>query len=147
LIIGGFIMILIEKKLTIKTKTNVDQITKKQALIVGFAQCFALIPGVSRSASTIMGGLISGLDRKTATEFSFFLAIPIIFAASLFDLASNFSVLNIQHVPIFFIGFITAFISAFLIIKVFIRYVANHDFVMFGWYRIVVGLIAVIYFF
>ena len=146
-LIGGFIMILIEKKLTIKTKTNVDQITKKQALIVGFAQCFALIPGVSRSASTIMGGLISGLDRKTATEFSFFLAIPIIFAASLFDLASNFSVLNIQHVPIFFIGFITAFISAFLIIKVFIRYVANHDFVMFGWYRIVVGLIAVIYFF
>ena len=72
MIVGGFIMILIEKKLTIKTKTNVDQITKKQALIVGFAQCFALIPGVSRSASTIMGGLISGLDRKTATEFSFF---------------------------------------------------------------------------
>jgi len=72
LVIGGFIMILIEKKLTIKTKMNVDQITKKQALIVGIAQCFALIPGVSRSASTIMGGLISGLDRKTATEFSFF---------------------------------------------------------------------------
>jgi undecaprenyl-diphosphatase len=147
LIIGGFIMILIEKKLTIKTKTNVDQISKKQALVVGLAQCFALIPGVSRSASTIMGGLISGLDRKTATEFSFFLAIPIIFAASLFDLATNFSVLNMHHVPIFSIGFITAFVSALLIIKVFIKYVANHDFVIFGWYRILIGIIAVIYFF
>ena len=146
LVIGGFIMILIEKKLTIKTKMNVDQITKKQALIVGIAQCFALIPGVSRSASTIMGGLISGLDRKTATEFSFFLAIPIIFAASIFDLTSNFSILNIQHVPIFLIGFITAFISAYLIIKIFIRYVANHDFVMFGWYRIFIGIIAIYYF-
>ncbi|MBT4182930.1 MAG: undecaprenyl-diphosphate phosphatase [Nitrosomonadales bacterium] len=147
LVIGGFIMILIEKKLTIKTKTNVDQITKKQALVVGLAQCFALIPGVSRSASTIMGGLISGLDRKTATEFSFFLAIPIIFAASLFDLVSNFSILNMQHVPIFLIGFITAFFSAYLIIKVFIKYVANHDFIMFGWYRIIVGIIAIFYFF
>ena len=147
LIIGGFIMILIEKKLTIKTKTNVDQITKKQALVIGLAQCFALIPGVSRSASTIMGGLISGLDRKTATEFSFFLAIPIIFAASLFDLATNFSVLNMHHIPIFSIGFITAFVSALLIIKVFIKYVANHDFVIFGWYRILIGIIAVIYFF
>ena len=124
-----------------------DQITKKQALVVGLAQCFALIPGVSRSGSTIMGGLISGLDRKTATEFSFFLAIPIIFAASLFDLATNFSVLNMHHVPIFSIGFITAFVSALLIIKVFIKYVANHDFVIFGWYRIVIGIIAVIYFY
>lgn len=146
LVIGGLIMILIEKKLTIKTETNVDQITKKQAFIVGLAQCFALIPGVSRSASTIMGGLISGLDRKTATEFSFYLAIPIIFAASIFDLTTNFSILHSHHIPIFLIGFITAFISAYLIIKIFIKYVANNNFIIFGWYRIFIGIIAIFYF-
>lgn len=146
LVIGGLIMILIEKKLTFKIETNVDQITKKQAFIVGLAQCFALIPGVSRSASTIMGGLISGLDRKTATEFSFYLAIPIIFAASIFDLTTNFSILHSHHIPIFLIGFITAFISAYLIIKIFIKYVANNNFIIFGWYRIFIGIIAIFYF-
>ena len=147
LIIGGFIMILIEKKLTIKTKTNVDQITKKQALVVGLAQCFALIPGVSRSASTIMGGLISGLDRKTATEFSFFLAIPIIVAASFYDLIMNFHVLDKDDLLVFLVGFVTAYISALLVIRIFIKYVAHNNFIGFGWYRIFIGLITLLYFY
>ena len=120
LIAGGILMIIIEKKLPYRPKVDVDKISNKQALIVGMAQCFSLIPGVSRSASTIMGGLISGLDRKTATEFSFFLAIPIIFAASIFDLYSNIDILSKSDIPIFIVGFITAFLSSYFIIKIFI---------------------------
>ena len=139
-------MIIIEKKLPNRPKVNVDKINNKQAIIVGIAQCFALIPGVSRSASTIMGGLIGGLDRKTATEFSFFLAIPIIFAASVFDLSSNIDILNKGDIPVFLVGFITAFLSSYLIIKIFIWFVANNTFVVFGWYRIVVGCLTIYYF-
>ena len=146
LIAGGVLMIIIEKKLPNRPKVNVDKINNKQAIIVGIAQCFALIPGVSRSASTIMGGLIGGLDRKTATEFSFFLAIPIIFAASVFDLSSNIDILNKGDIPVFLVGFITAFLSSYLIIKIFIWFVANNTFVVFGWYRIVVGCLTIYYF-
>ena len=146
LIAGGILMIIIEKKLPNRPKVNVDKINKKQAIIVGMAQCFALIPGVSRSASTIMGGLIGGLDRKTATEFSFFLAIPIIFAASIFDLYSNIDILNKSDIPVFVIGFITAFFSSYLIIKIFIWFVAHNTFVVFGWYRIIVGCLTIYYF-
>jgi undecaprenyl-diphosphatase len=105
-----------------------------------------LIPGISRAASTIMGGLIGGLDRKTATEFSFFLAIPIIFAASIFDLSSNIDVLSKSDIPVFVIGFITAFFSSYLIIKIFIWFVAHNTFVVFGWYRIIVGCLTIYYF-
>ena len=86
-----------------------------------------------------MGWIIAGLDRKTATEFSFFLAIPIIFAAATFDLVSNFNILNKSDIPIFLVGFITAFISSYLVIKIFIKFVAHNTFIGFGWYRIIVG--------
>ena len=146
LIIGGVIMIVIEKRIpsTLKPKSNV--VSFKHALFIGLAQCFSLIPGVSRAASTIMGGLIAGLDRKTATEFSFFLAIPIIFAASIFDLATNINILSKNDLPIFAVGFITAFFSSYLIIKIFIQFVAHNTFIGFGWYRIIVGLITIYYF-
>ena len=108
LVVGGILMIFIEKKLPNRPIVDVDKISNKQALIIGIAQCFSLIPGVSRAASTIMGGLIGGLDRKTATEFSFFLAIPIIFSASVFDLSSNIDILSKSDIPVFVIGFITA---------------------------------------
>ena len=147
LIIGGIIMIAIEKKLTKKPKVDIDKITNKQALIVGLAQCFSLIPGISRAASTIMGGMIAGLDRKTATEFSFFLAIPIIFAASIFDLSSNIGILSTNDIPVFIVGFITAFLSSFIIIKIFIWFVTHNTFIVFGWYRIVVGCLAIYYFY
>ena len=146
LVIGGIVMIIIEKKLPNRPKVNVDKISNRQALIIGIAQCFSLIPGVSRAASTIMGGLIAGLDRKTATEFSFFLAIPIIFAASVFDLSSNIDILSKSDIPIFVMGFITAFISSYFIIKVFIWFVAHNTFVVFGWYRIIVGCLTIYYF-
>lgn len=147
LIIGGVILIFIEKKLPERKPIDVDQISKPQAFMIGLAQCFSLIPGVSRAASTIMGGLIVGLDRKTAAEFSFFLAIPIIVAASFFDLFKNIDLLNSSDIPIFAIGFITSFISALIVIKIFISFISRHNFVIFGWYRILVGLITLYYFY
>jgi undecaprenyl-diphosphatase len=146
LIIGGIAMIIIEKKMPAKVPTS-NSIKKSQALVIGLAQCMALIPGISRAASTIMGGVISGLDRKTATEFSFYLAIPIIFAASIFDMTINWDILSKEDLPIFIAGFIAAFCSARIVIKIFIKYVANHNFVAFGWYRIIIGFITLYYFY
>ena len=146
LIVGGIAMIIIEKKMPKNVPLN-NTIKKSQALTIGLAQCLALVPGISRAASTIMGGVISGLDRKTATEFSFYLAIPIIFAASMFDLTVNWDILIIQDLPIFITGFIAAFLSARIVIKIFIKYVANHTFVAFGWYRIFVGFVTLFYFY
>ena len=141
LIIGGVIMIAIEKKpLKIKTEST-NEISMMQAFKIGCAQCLSLIPGVSRAAATIMGGMLAGLSRKTATEFSFYLAIPIITAAALFDLLKNFHELVPQDLPIFIIGFVTAFLSAYAVIKLFIRFVATHTFISFAWYRIILGMI------
>ena len=147
LIVGGIAIILIEKFLPHRHIMTVDEVSKKQALFIGLAQCLSLIPGVSRAGATIMGGLCAGLDRKTATEFSFFLAIPIIVAASFFDLSQNYHLLNKADIIIFGTGFITAFFSALIVIKVFIHYVANNNFIIFGWYRIVIGCIALLFFF
>jgi undecaprenyl-diphosphatase len=146
LILGGIVMMAIEKRpLKINTKTTND-ISMMQAFQIGCAQCLSLIPGVSRAAATIMGGMLTGLNRKTATEFSFYLAIPVIAAASLFDLLKNFQDLTLQDLPIFAIGFVTAFLSAYAVIKLFIRFVATHTFIVFAWYRIILGIIVFIYF-
>jgi len=146
LILGGIVMIAIEKRpLKINTKTTND-INMMQAFKIGCAQCLSLIPGVSRAAATIMGGMLTGLNRKTATEFSFYLAIPVITAASLFDLLKNFQDLTMQDLPIFAIGFVTAFLSAYAVIKLFIRFVATHTFISFAWYRIILGILVFIYF-
>ncbi|MEY4262291.1 MAG: Undecaprenyl-diphosphatase [Pseudomonadota bacterium] len=127
------------------TKATND-ISMMQAFKIGCAQCLSLIPGVSRAAATIMGGMLTGLNRKTATEFSFYLAIPVIAAASLFDLIKNFQDLTMQDLPIFAIGFVTAFLSAYAVIKLFIRFVATHTFIVFAWYRIILGILVFIYF-
>jgi undecaprenyl-diphosphatase len=146
LILGGIVMMAIEKRpLKINTKTTND-ISMTQAFKIGCAQCLSLIPGVSRAAATIMGGMLTGLNRKTATEFSFYLAIPVIAAASLFDLLKNFQDLTMQDLPIFAIGFVTAFLSAYAVIKLFIRFVATHTFIVFAWYRIILGILVLIYF-
>ena len=146
LIIGGVVMMAIEKRpLKVNTKSTND-ISMMQAFHIGCAQCLSLIPGVSRAAATIMGGMLTGLNRKVATEFSFYLAIPVIAAASLFDLLKNFHDLTMQDLPIFAIGFVTAFLSAFAVIKLFIRFVATHTFILFAWYRIILGVIVFIYF-
>ncbi len=139
LIIGGYIIVYIEnKKIKVKTQEAFD-ITKKSALIVGLAQILSLIPGVSRAGATIMGGVCCGLSRKASAEFSFFLAIPIMFAATFYDLYKNSADLNMESVTIITIGFISAFISAIAVIKWFIKYISTKDFKIFGWYRILFG--------
>jgi undecaprenyl-diphosphatase len=114
------------------------------ALKVGIAQCFALIPGTSRSGATIIGGMLFGLSRPAATEFSFFLAVPTLVAAGLYDLWKHRDVLSAADVPAFGVGMVVAFISAFVVIRWLIRYVATHDFKPFAWYRIAFGALILV---
>ena len=119
---------------------SIDQLTWKESLKIGCAQCAALIPGTSRSGATIIGGLFFGLSRKCATEFSFFLAMPIIFAATALELWKNRQLLSLVDLPTFGVGFVAAFVSAFVVVRWLIRFVGSHDFTVFAWYRIVFGL-------
>lgn len=153
LIVGGFAILWIEHKtatsdLAAKTSSTdkLDNISRKQALQIGCAQSLALIPGVSRSGATILGGMVFGLNRQVATEFSFFLAIPIMFAATAYDLLKNWRLLAVDDIAMFAVGFITAFASALVVIKMLLRFVASHDFKVFAWYRIIFGAIVLIYF-
>ncbi len=139
LIVGGVGIILIEQlHLRVKVDTMED-LTWRQALGIGLAQCLSLIPGMSRSASTIMGGLVLGLSHAAAAEFSFFLAIPTIFAATLYSLAKRFSLLNADDAVIFAVGFIVSLLVAWLVIAAFMSFIKKHSFEAFGWYRIVLG--------
>jgi undecaprenyl-diphosphatase len=146
LIVGGFIILWIEKKLPKVTTHQVDDMNWKHAIKVGFAQAIALIPGASRAGSTIIGGMLFGLSRTVATEFSFFLAVPVMFAASAFDLYKSRDLLAVEDLVIFLFGFVTAFLAALIVIRVLIRYVAHHDFTLFAWYRIVFGAIVLFYY-
>ncbi len=145
-IVGGLLIILIEKRSNSPRLTTVDEITWREALWVGIAQCFALIPGTSRSGATIMGGLLAGLSRHAATEFSFFLAIPIMFAATGYSLWKVRDMLSAADLPVFAIGFVAAFFSALAIVRFLLHYVARHSFIPFAWYRIVAGLLLLWYF-
>jgi len=120
---------------------SVDDMRWPDALKVGLAQAFALIPGTSRSGATIIGGMLFGLSRRAATEFSFFLAIPTLFAATGYELFRNRHLLAGGDLPMLATGFVTAFISAFFVVRALLRYVAHHDFVPFAWYRIAFGLV------
>jgi len=149
LILGGFAILLIEHIDANKTScslSSLDQMTHTQAVKIGFAQSLALIPGVSRAGATILGGMIFGLNRQIATEFSFLLAIPIMFAATAYDLLKNWKLLTMSDTSMFMVGFITAFASALLVIKMFLRFVATHDFRAFAWYRIGFGTLVLVYF-
>lgn len=146
LIVGGLLILLIEK-LALKARTNsIEEMSSWQAVKIGFAQSLALIPGVSRSGATILGGMSFGLSRQVATEFSFFLAIPVMFAATGYDLLKHRDLLSVEDAGLFLIGFIAAFFSALVAIKTLIRYVAGHDFKIFAWYRIALGILVLIYF-
>lgn len=138
-IVGGFLILWIERRPRSVTVENVDDMNWKDALKVGFAQAFALIPGTSRSGATIVGGMLFGLSRRAATEFSFFLAVPTLIAAGAYDLFKNRSLLNVADLGLFAVGAVTAFISAFLCVRWLVRYIATHDFTVFAWYRIVFG--------
>lgn len=120
---------------------SVDDMNWRDALKVGIAQCFALVPGTSRSGATIIGGMLFGLSRQVATEFSFFLAIPVIFGASVYELYKARNLLSADDIGVFAIGFVFAFLSAFLCVRWLLRFVATHDFKPFAWYRIVFGVL------
>lgn len=145
-IVGALVIFWVEKKAFHPRIDSVDKMTWKDALKVGLAQCFALIPGTSRSGATIMGGMVFGLSRQAATEFSFFLAIPIMFVATFYDVFKHWHLLHYHHLGTFAVGFITAFISAFIAIRALLRYVAHHSFIGFAWYRIIFGVLLLIYY-
>lgn len=141
LVSGGVVILMIER---MKHRSHIDStedITLRQAFGIGLAQCVSLFPGVSRSGATIMGGLVIGLDRRVAAEFSFFLAIPTMFAATGYDLIKNLDILSASDIPLFIIGFVTAFFSALIVIKAFIGFISRHDFSSFAYYRIIFGLL------
>ncbi len=144
LIIGGLIILLVERRPQSEAKTpNMSEITWVQALLIGLAQCLAMIPGTSRSGATIIGGMAAGLKRTTATEFSFFLAMPTMLGASVYDAWKNHDVLTNNDVTAIAIGFVAAFFAALLVVRALMRFVATHSYRVFAWYRIALGLLIV----
>ncbi|NLF54428.1 MAG: undecaprenyl-diphosphate phosphatase [Thauera phenolivorans] len=141
LVIGGVVILYVEKRAYHPRIHAVDAMRWSDALKVGFAQALAMIPGTSRSGATIMGGLIFGLSRKSAAEFSFFLAIPTMFAATVYDLYKNWALLRLEDLPVFAVGFVASFVAAMWAVRGFIKFISNHTFVGFAWYRIVFGLV------
>lgn len=150
LIVGGFLILFIERNYAASARepktATLDQLNWLQALKVGFAQSLAMMPGVSRSGATILGGMVFGLSRKAATEFSFFLAIPVMVAATGYDLYKNWHLLGSGDLAMFVVGFVTAFLAALVAIKTLLHYVANHDFKPFAYYRIALGILVLAYF-
>jgi len=147
-IVGAFIILWVERRQRIAPSTvridSVDALRWSDALKIGFAQALALVPGTSRSGATIIGGMLFGLSRPAATEFSFFLAIPTLLAACAYELMRNRALLSLQDAQGLAIGFVAAFVAAFLCVRWLIRYVSRHDFVPFAWYRIAFGLLIVL---
>lgn len=141
LVVGGFIMLWAERREHAIHAETVDEMTWVDALKVGFAQCLAMIPGTSRSGSTIIGGLLFGLSRKTATEFSFFLAMPTMIAASVYSGYKYRDLFQPGDLPVFAIGFIAAFIFAMIAVRGLLKFIATHSYDVFAWYRIAFGLL------
>lgn len=148
LILGGVLILCVEHwNLKRKAKPRVremDDMTWLDALKVGCAQCFAMIPGTSRSGATIIGGLLVGLSRKAATEFSFFLSIPTILGATTYELWRSHDLLVMDNAPAFLVGTVVSFLSALIVVHWLIRFVSSHDFRVFGWYRIIFGTIILV---
>jgi len=144
-IVGGLIILWVERRqqgrFSYTRIDTVDDMTPLDAFKVGCAQALALIPGTSRSGATIIGGMMFGLSRKAATEFSFFLAIPTLLAATVYSLFKERALLSAADVPLFTVGTLAAFVSAFLCVRWLLRYISSHDFSIFAWYRIVFGLV------
>lgn len=143
-IVGAFVILWAEKREHRIRIYSVDEMSPLDALKLGLAQACALIPGTSRSGSTIIGGLLFGLSRKAATEFSFFLAIPTLLAATAYQLYKERALLNANDLGMWAIGFIAAFISAFLCVRWLLRYISSHDFTIFAWYRIAFGIVVLV---
>lgn len=143
-IVGAFIILWAEKRQHTVRVESVDDMRPLDALKMGLAQMAALIPGTSRSGATIIGGLFFGLSRKAATEFSFFLAIPTLFGATVYSLYKERALLSVDDLGMWAVGFVSAFVSAFLCVRWLLRYVASHDFTPFAWYRIAFGIVVLV---
>jgi len=144
LIVGGIAILLIERARPTPSIHAIEQLPLGRALAIGALQCLAMIPGVSRSGATIMGALLLGVDRRTAAEFSFFLAIPTMFGAVVYDLYKNRAGLTFDGGIIIVVGFVAAFLSALLVVRAVIGFVARHGFAPFAWYRIALGTLALV---
>ncbi len=140
-IVGGVLILWAERRTHVVQVEQVDDMRWTDALKIGCAQALALIPGVSRSGATIVGGLLFGLSRRAATEFSFFLAIPTMFAATSYDFYRHRDILRVDDLMLFAVGFIASFLSALLVVRGLLRYIGNHDFSAFAWYRIGFGIV------
>ena len=144
-IVGAFVILWAERRQrrnpAVVRIDSIDDLRWTDALKIGCAQALALIPGTSRSGATIIGGMLFGLSRKAATEFSFFLAIPTLFAATGYEMVKNRALLAGSDLSMIAVGFAVAFVSAFLVVRWLLRYVAHHDFVPFAWYRIAFGIV------
>jgi undecaprenyl-diphosphatase len=144
-IVGALIILWVEKTKPVKVRIEtVDDMSPLDALKVGFAQCFGMIPGTSRSGATIIGGMLFGLSRKAATEFSFFLAIPTLVGAGVYSLYKERALLSMADLPLFTVGFVMSFISAWMCVRWLLRYISTHSFVPFAWYRIVFGIVVLV---
>jgi undecaprenyl-diphosphatase len=142
LILGGIVILLFDKKFNHPSVESVDEITPKQAAIIGLCQSIALIPGVSRSGATIMGSLAMGLSRAAATEFSFFLAMPVMFCAVAYDLYKNWDALatSADTIHLMLAGLAGAFVTALLVVKTVVGFISKHGFAPFAWYRLALGV-------
>ena len=146
-IVGGVIILLVDRGARKSRVESTRAMSALDALKVGIAQCFALIPGTSRSGATIIGGMLFGLSRQAATEFSFFLAVPTLIAAGAYDSWKNRELFIVSDAGMWAVGFAASFVSAFLVIRWLIRYVATHDFRWFAWYRIAFGIVVLLTFY
>jgi undecaprenyl-diphosphatase len=144
-IIGGFIILWAERRTAAVVRVeSVDDMTPMDALKVGLVQCLAMIPGTSRSGATIIGGMLLGLSRKAATDFSFFLAIPTLIGAGLYSLYKERALLSVADIPLFGVGLLFSFIAAWLCVRWLLRYISTHTFVAFAWYRIAFGIVVLV---
>ena len=144
-IIGGLIILWAERRQArnpaVARILEADDMTPLDALKVGLAQCLAMVPGTSRSGATIIGGMLLGLSRKAATDFSFYLAIPTLIGAGVYSLYKERALLSLADLPVFVVGLVFSFLSAWLCVRWLLRFIATHSFVGFAWYRIVFGLV------
>lgn len=147
-IVGGLIIIWVERRNRLNPSLaridSVDDMSVMDAFKVGCAQAFALVPGTSRSGATIMGAMLFGMSRQAATEFSFFLAMPTLFGASIYSVWKGWHLFSFADAPVFAVGSIGAFVSAFLCVRWLLRYISTHDFTVFAWYRIVFGFFVIL---
>ena len=140
-ILGGFVILWAERRTSVPRIDSVDAMRPLDALGVGLCQCLALVPGTSRSGATIIGGMLLGLSRKAATEFSFFLSIPTLIGAGVYSLWKERALLSMADLPMFAVGLLFSFLAAWLCVRWLLRYISTHDFTPFAWYRIAFGIV------